>query len=139
MQPPKTKGFIILIWVARLAAAILLVQTLFFKFTGAEESISIFTRLGIEPWGRIGSGVVELIASVLILIPATTGIGALLGLGTMAGAIFSHLAVLGIAVKNSDGSSDGGLLFMYAVIVFIACLFLVWVYRKQIPVLGKLF
>ena len=139
MQQQKSKGLLLLVWIARLAAAVILLQTLYFKFSAAGESVYIFTRLGIEPWGRIGSGVVELIASVLILIPATTAIGALLGLGTMAGALFSHLAVLGIAVKNNDGSSDGGLLFFYAVIVFLSCLFLAVFYRKQIPVPGKLF
>ena len=78
----------ILLWIVKLVAVIILVQTLFFKFSGAEESVFIFTKLGIEPYGRIGSGVVELIASILILIPRTTLVGALLGLGTMLGAIF---------------------------------------------------
>jgi len=79
---------LILIWIIKLTAVIILVQTLFFKFTGAEESIYIFQTLGIEPLGRIGSGVVELVASILILIPRTTLLGALLALGTMVGAIF---------------------------------------------------
>ena len=85
-----------------------MLQTLFFKFTGAEESKYIFTKLGAEPWGRVGSGVVELIASILILIPVTTWIGALVGLGTMTGAIFAHLFVLGISVRNSDGTQRQG-------------------------------
>jgi uncharacterized membrane protein YphA (DoxX/SURF4 family) len=125
-------------WAVRIIAAIILLQTLFFKFTGAEESKYIFTKLGAEPWGRIGSGVVELIASVLILIPATTWIGALLGLGTMTGAILSHIFILGISVKNSDGTEDNGQLFIYAVIVFIACSYLIWVNRKSVPVLKNL-
>ena len=120
-------------WIARLVAAIILLQTLFFKFTGAEESVYIFSQLGAEPWGRIGSGVIELIASILILIPRTTGIGALLGLGVMCGAILSHFFILGIQVKD-----DGGLLFIYALLVFTSCLYLVWVNRKQLPVLKKL-
>jgi uncharacterized membrane protein YphA (DoxX/SURF4 family) len=126
---------LIITWAARIIAAVILLQTLFFKFTGAEESKYIFSRLGAEPWGRIGSGVVELIASVLILIPATTWIGALLGLGTMAGAIFAHLFILGISVRNSDGSYDKGQLFIYAVIVFIACCYLLWTNRKSVPLL----
>jgi len=125
----------IITWAARIIAAVILLQTLFFKFTGAEESKYIFSKLNAEPWGRIGSGVVELIAAVLILIPATTWIGALLGLGTMAGAILSHLLILGISVKNSDDTNDNGQLFIYAVIVFIACAYLVWINRKTIPVL----
>lgn len=111
----------IFIWIIKLVAVVILLQTLYFKFTGAEESVYIFTTLGIEPFGRIGSGIVELIASILILIPRTTLLGALLGLGTMLGAIFSHLFILGIEVKN-----DGGTLFILAIITFLCCLLLIY-------------
>jgi hypothetical protein len=120
------------IWIIKLTAAVILLQTLFFKFSGANESIYIFQTLGIEPYGRIGSGVVELIASILILIPRTTLLGALLGMGTMLGAIFSHLFVLGIEVQN-----DGGTLFLLAVITLSCCLFLVFAQRNKIPDLLK--
>jgi uncharacterized membrane protein YphA (DoxX/SURF4 family) len=123
----------ILIWIVKLVAVVILVQTLFFKFTGAEESIYIFQTLGIEPFGRIGSGIVELIASILILIPRTTLLGALMALGTMVGAIVSHLFVLGIAVKN-----DGGLLFILASITFACSLYLVLINKNKIPDLLKL-
>src|SRR3954453_16079682 len=82
-------------WICRIAAAIILLQTLFFKFTAAPESVYIFSKVGLEPWGRIGSGVAELIAAILILFPPTTWLGAGLALGVMAGAIFSHLTILG--------------------------------------------
>jgi len=118
----------IIIWIVKLIAVVILVQTLYFKFTAAEESVYIFQTLGIEPFGRIGSGVVELIASILILIPRTSLLGALLGLGTMLGAIFSHIFVLGIAVQN-----DGGTLFILAVITLISCLLLVYTERNKIP------
>lgn len=123
----------IFIWVIKLTAIVILVQTLYFKFSGSEESVYIFSTLGIEPFGRIGSGVVELIASILILIPRTTLIGALIGLGTMAGALFSHLLVLGIVVKN-----DGGTLFILAIITFLCCLILVYKERIKIPYLLRL-
>lgn len=106
----------ILTWIIKLTAVVILLQTLYFKFTGASESVYIFSTLGIEPFGRIGSGIVELIASILILIPRTTLLGALLGLGTMLGAILSHLFVLGIVVQN-----DGGTLFILAIITFVCC------------------
>ena len=93
-------------WIIKLIAVIILLQTLYFKFTGAEESVYIFKTLGAEPYGRIGSGIIELIASILILIPRTTLLGALMGLGTMLGALLSHLFILGIEVKG-----DGGELF----------------------------
>jgi hypothetical protein len=118
----------IILWIIKLTAVIILLQTLYFKFTGAEESVYIFQTLGIEPFGRIGSGVVELIASILILIPRTTLLGALLGLGTMLGAIFSHIFVLGIEVKN-----DGGTLFVLALITLLSCLLLVYTERNKIP------
>jgi uncharacterized membrane protein YphA (DoxX/SURF4 family) len=125
-------GKTIFIWIIKLVAVIILVQTLFFKFTGAEESVYIFTKLGIEPFGRIGSGIVELIASILILIPRTTLIGALLASGTMLGAIFSHLFVLGIEVKN-----DGGELFTLAIITLLCCTFLIVKNKEKIPNLLK--
>lgn len=115
------------VWSLRIIAAIIMLQTLYFKFTGAEESVYIFTTLGIEPYGRIGSGITELIASVLILIPATTAFGALIAVGVMSGAIFSHLIKLGIVIKD-----DGGQLFIYAIIVFISSAILLYIYRNQL-------
>ncbi len=117
----------IFIWIIKLIAVVILLQTLYFKFTGAEESVYIFTTLGVEPYGRIGSGIIELVASILILIPRTTVYGAILGLGTMTGAIFSHLFVLGIDVKN-----DGGTLFILAIITFLCCAYLVFINRNKI-------
>jgi len=117
---------------ALLAAAGILLQTLFFKFTGAEESVYIFATLGVEPWGRIGSGIVELIASVLLLVPATASLGALVALGVMGVAIVSHLTVLGIDVKG-----DGGLLFGLALVVFASCAVVFTVRRTQLPVVGQ--
>ena len=120
----------IILWIVKLTAVVILLQTLYFKFTAAEESVYIFQTLGIEPIGRIGSGIVELIASILILIPRTTLLGAILGFGTMLGAIFSHIFVLGIEVQN-----DGGTLFILAVITLMSCLLLVYSQRDEIPVL----
>jgi uncharacterized membrane protein YphA (DoxX/SURF4 family) len=122
----------IFIWIIKLVAVVILVQTLYFKFTGAEESVYIFTTLGVEPFGRIGSGIVELIASILILIPRTTLLGAITGLGTMAGAIFSHLFILGIEIKN-----DGGTLFILAIITFLCCLLLIYNQKHKLSDLLK--
>src|SRR5581483_3851057 len=82
--------------ICRIIAAIILLQTLFFKFTGAAESVYIFTKVGMEPWGRYATGVMELVASVLLLIECKAWMGALIGLGVISGAIVSHLTVLGI-------------------------------------------
>jgi len=121
------------IWALRILPAIILLQTLFFKFSAAEESVYIFSTLGMEPWGRIGSGIAELIAALLLLYPRTTHLGAVLGLGVMAGAIFFHLTKLGIAVKG-----DGGLLFIYALLVFISCVILLFIYRNELINIVKL-
>jgi uncharacterized membrane protein YphA (DoxX/SURF4 family) len=117
-------------WLLRLVAAFIMVQSLFFKFSGAEESIYIFSKLGMEPWGRIGTGIIELIASILLLIPRTTWAGAVLGAGTMSGAIFFHLTRLGIEVQN-----DGGQLFIYAVVAFLSCVTLLLMDREKIQYL----
>ena len=115
------------IWILRIIAAGILLQTLFFKFSGAAESIYIFSALGAEPYGRIGSGIAELIVAVLILIPKTTWIGALGGCGIMTGAILSHLLVLGIVVEN-----DGGFLFLLAVITLLCCLGLLYFNKNKL-------
>ncbi|MEM1093342.1 MAG: DoxX family protein [Bacteroidota bacterium] len=119
-------------WIARIVAAVILLQTLFFKFTGAAESVFIFSELGVEPWGRIASGVVELIAAVLLLVPRTAALGALAALGVMGGAIMSHLAVLGIVVQD-----DGGLLFGLALVVATCSAFALYYHRAELPIVGK--
>lgn len=122
----------LLFWFARIVAALIMLQTLYFKFTGAKESIEIFTRMGMEPWGRVGTGVVELIASILLLIPATVWLGAILSIGVISGAILSHLTILGIEVQG-----DGGYLFILAVITLICSLIALFLDRKQLPALIK--
>lgn len=121
-------------WLLQLIAAGILAQTLFFKFSGAEESKYIFSTLGVEPWGRWAAGVSELVAVILLLIPRTVTLGALLSLGVMTGAIGSHLTKLGIIVKD-----DGGLLFGLAVTVLICSASILVLRRHQIPVLGRWF
>lgn len=126
----------ILSWALQCTAAVLLAQTLFFKFSAAKESVYIFSTLGhqlglgLEPWGRIGSGVIELVASVLILIPRTVIYGAFISLGVISGAIVSHLAWLGISLPAVD---DHGELFTLAVIVFVASATVLFLRRDEIP------
>lgn len=116
-------------------AALILLQTLFFKFTAAKESVYIFTTLGIEPWGRIGTGVAELIAAVLILVPGTAAVGALLSMGIISGAIVSHLTKLGISLPAVD---DRGELFALAIAVFVCSAIALLIHRTEVPVLGTL-
>ena len=118
-------------WVLQVIVAVILLQTLFFKFTAADESVYIFSTLGAEPWGRIGSGVAELIAAMLLLVPATITVGAGLALVVIVGAIVSHLTILGIEVQG-----DGGLLFFLALTVFVASAAILAIRRGQIPVIG---
>jgi hypothetical protein len=121
-------------WACQILVSGILLQTLFFKFTGAEESVYIFRTLGMEPWGRYGSGVAELVASLLLLAPALAPLGALLVVGIMAGAILSHLTLLGIEVRG-----DGGLLFALAIVALLGALMVLAVRRSQIPVVGRYF
>jgi putative oxidoreductase len=132
-----SKTLIMASWVCRIVVAVILLQTLFFKFTGAEESKYIFTKLmgaEFEAVGRIGSGAVELVAAILLLIPGTGWLGALIALGTISGAIFSHLTKLGIVVKD-----DGGLLFALAVVVFVLSAVVLFIHRGDLPILGRVF
>jgi uncharacterized membrane protein YphA (DoxX/SURF4 family) len=120
--------------VLRLVVAAILLQTLYFKFSGAPESVYIFQTLGAEPWGRIGAGVAELVAAALLLLPRTAGLGAALSLGIISGALLSHLTILGIEVQG-----DGGLLFGLAVVVLVGSLGVAWLHRREIPVVGAWF
>jgi uncharacterized membrane protein YphA (DoxX/SURF4 family) len=124
----------VLSWALRLIAAIILLQTLYFKFTGQPESVELFSKLGVEPWGRIGTGVIELIASILLLIPSTVIIGAFLGVGLMGGAILSHLLVIGI-----ESNADGGQLFMLAFVVLISCIAVLFLHKSQVVKLKQQF
>jgi putative oxidoreductase len=116
---------------ARAVAAVILLQTLFFKFTGAPESVYIFTKVGMEPWGRIGSGVAELISAVLLFVPHLAWLGATLTLGVIGGALLSHLTLLGIAVMG-----DGGLLFGLALVTEICAALVAFIHRQALPVIG---
>jgi len=127
-----TRVFLISSWILRGIVALILLQTLFFKFTGAKESVYIFSTLGLEPWGRIGSGVVELIASILLVTPRTVVFGAALSLGVIGGAILSHLTRLGITLP---AVGDKGELFALAVVVFIAAAIVLYMHRNELPFL----
>jgi hypothetical protein len=132
---PKAQS--IVSWILQLTVAVILLQTLFFKFTAAEESVYIFSTVGqyvpgAEPWGRVGSGVIELIAALLLVVPATVSVGALITMGVMASAIATHLTILGIEVKG-----DGGLLFGLALTAFVGSLVVLVIRRSQVPVVGR--
>lgn len=124
----------IFMWILRLVPAIIMLQTLWFKFTAHPQSVKLFTLLGMEPWGRITVGVFELVAAILLLINRTVLPGALLGAGLMCGAIFFHLSNSNIGIYF-DGDP---LLFIYAVITLFCCVLLVIINRKNIPALLKL-
>jgi len=131
---PLGRNATLLSWACQLTAAAILGQTLFFKFTGAPESRYIFSTLGLEPWGRIGTGVAELIAVALLLYPKTPVLGAVLAVGLMGGAIMSHLTRLGIEVQG-----DHGLLFKLALTVLVASLLIVTLRRRELPLVGDRF
>ncbi len=128
------KAHIIVSWVAQIVAAAIMGQTLFFKFTGAEEPRFIFTTLlgRYEAYGRFGTGAIELIAVLLLLFPRTAWLGAVLTVGTMAGALMAHLTSLGIVVKD-----DGGTLFILGIVAFIAGAIVLYERRGDLPVIGR--
>ena len=117
----------------RIIIAIILIQTLRFTFTGHPDSVLIFSKVGLEPYGRIGLGILELIAGVLLLIRKHVWLGALITLGVLAGAILMHLTSLGVEINN-----DKGALFITAIITFLLSADVLYMYRKDIPVIGKM-
>lgn len=119
-------------WMAQIVAALIMGQTLFFKFSGAPEPIALFTQLGAEPWGRIGTGVLELIAVILLLTPRSAALGGLLGMGLMVGAVGAHLTKLGIVFQD-----DGGTLFSMALITLLASTLVTFIRRRQLPIIGQ--
>jgi uncharacterized membrane protein YphA (DoxX/SURF4 family) len=125
----KTNYFL---WVLQIIASIILLQTLYFKFSAAPESVYIFSKLGVEPYGRIGSGIIELIAGILLLTPRYSWLGALIGVGVMSGAILSHVTVLGIEIMG-----DHGELFILALSVFVCCAIILFYKRGEIPYINK--
>ncbi len=129
-----SKAFWIASWTLRGIAAVILLQTLFFKFTAAKESVYIFSTLGLEPWGRIGTGVLELVASILLLWPSSVVFGAVLALCVISGAILSHLTKLGIALPAVD---DHGELFALAMVVFACSLAVLILHREELALIGK--
>lgn len=114
-------------WLLRIIPAAILLQTLYFKFTAHPESVALFTTLGVEPWGRIGTGILELICGLLLLIPATTRYGALMATGLMIGAIGSHLFVIGV-----ESMDDGGYLFILAIVVLVTAVINLYLYRDEL-------
>jgi len=121
-------------WIVRIVAAVILLQTLYFKFTAHPESVELFTKLGVEPWGRIATGLIELVAGVLLLVPATAFLGGLMGINLMVGAIGSHLLVIGIESKG-----DGGKLFTLAIIVLFCSILTCYLNRAQLTsIMAKL-
>ncbi len=131
---PQSKALKIFEWIVRIVVAVILLQTLFFKFSGAKESVYIFTTLEAEPWGRIGSGVVELLASIFLLVPRSAPFGAILVFGTACGAIFSHLTKLGLTIPAID---DRGELFGLAITIFLGSLIVLYLRRQEIPIVGS--
>lgn len=129
----RSKGVTTLSWTCQIVAAAILAQTLLFKFSGAEESVYIFRTLCVEPWGRYASGVMELLAAVLLLTPATAAVGGAMGVGIMLGAIGAHATRLGVSVKG-----DGGMLFGLAMTVLVSCAAVLWIRRAELPVVGRL-
>ena len=131
----RSKATTIVSWILQVIVAVILLQTLFFKFSGAKESVYIFSTLGLEPWGRVGSGVFELIAAILLLIPRTVTIGALMAMAVISGAIIGHLTKLGIALTAVD---DHGELFALALAVFVGSAIILVLRRHEIPILGHM-
>ena len=135
---PRHKYAVLVPWVAQILVAVILMQTLYFKFTYAPETRYIFEPLGGRPVATL-VGIAELVCVVLLLIPRCAAVGAALALGVISGVILTHITKLGIEVKNPDtGEGDGGLLFTLAITVAVGSLVVLWYRWKQLPLIGRL-
>lgn len=125
-----------ILFILKLIAVVIMLQTLFFKFSAADQSVDLFTKLAgeNEAYLRVGTGVLELIASILLFLPRTVWFGALMTIGLMSGAIMGHLTKLGISHNN-----DGGLLFGSAVFIFTVGVLVLIEERKNLPIIGNKF
>ena len=123
---------IIVSWILRLFAAVILGQTLFFKFSGHPSSVEIFSVIGMEPHGRIIIGILELIAVILLLVPTTITLGAILSWGVMTGAILGHLTDIGFHGELLE-------LFLLAIAVWVSSSVLLVLHKNQIPVIRHMF
>ncbi|MCR9074574.1 MAG: DoxX family protein [bacterium] len=129
-------------WVLQIVIAIILGQTLFFKLTGAEETKALFEVLGAEPWGRYASALMELSAVVLLLIPRTSVLGAMLALGVILGAIGAHLTKLGVSIDPGALGNEaleplaGPSLFVMALVVLVCSVSVIVIRRSEIPFVG---
>ena len=122
----------IISWVLRLAIAIIFIQTLYFKFTAHPDSVYIFSELGVEPYGRVGLGIIELITAILLMVNSTKIIAIFLSIGIIIGAIGSHILVIGTSVQG-----DGGGLFALAWVVLLAGIVLLFIHKKELNIFRK--
>lgn len=135
---PRLLPLAVLAWAAQLTVAVILAQTLVFKFTYAPETRYIFEPRGGRPAATL-VGLAELACVVLLLVPRTAAVGAALSLGVIGGALFTHLTALGVEVNNPDtGEGDGGLLFGLAVAVAAGSTVVLAVRWRQLPFVGRL-
>ncbi len=140
-----SKAATIVSWILQIIVAFILGQTLFFKLTGAPETIALFEVLGAEPMGRYATAIAELVCVVLLLVPKTSVLGAIASVGVISGAIMAHLTKLGIDIdpvalnKPEIEPLAGPSLFAMALIVFFGSLIIIAIRRTQIPIIGSKF
>lgn len=143
-KPTLTTPMRVVSWAMQLVAAFILGQTLFFKLTGAPETVALFEVLGAEPWGRWATALAELAAVALLLIPRTAAVGAVVSLGVISGAIMAHLTKLGVSIDPAALGDEaleplaGPSLFAMAVVVFVSALGVAVIRRGQLPVVGRM-
>ncbi|MCC7012683.1 MAG: DoxX family protein [Planctomycetes bacterium] len=135
--PTLSKSAAAVAWTCQCAAAAILAQTLYFKFSAAPEPVYIFSTLGAEPWGRLGTGVAELAVALALLVPRTAALAALASMGMMLGALGAHLTRLGVEIRLPGAAQgDGGLLFVLAAVTLLASAVVAWLRRASLPWVG---
>ena len=122
----------IISWILQLVVVVILGQTLFYKFTDAPETAELFAQLGMGAFGYKLIGLLELIACILLLIPASVATGALLGWGLMTGAIIAHVTEIGF-------EGELGVLGAMAITAWLCCMVIMYLNRRSLPILRAVF
>lgn len=122
----------IISWILQIVVAVLLAQASVFKLISDPDTVSLFTKLGMEPHGRIMTGIFELLACILLLIPVSSIYGALLAAGLMSGALLGHITKLGFTGPEGE-------LGIMAILILLASLVILFLRRAQLPFIARMF
>jgi putative oxidoreductase len=85
----------VVLWVLQIAAAGMFLMVGFLKLSGNAQLVGLFQAIGIGQWFRYLTGTLEVAGAILLLIPRTSGLGALMLAVVMICAVATHVFIVG--------------------------------------------